>query len=226
MLPQTQPRKRRNSSRVSLFISVVFHGALVFALVYFAARSGMIGERLRKLTVSMVKEPPPEKPKEPEKPVDVPRPEPDRVEPRKTVEIPAVSPPPAALPAPTAPPVMAPAPANLPSFSFDDGAKPVETATPAGIYRQLVEYTLRANWDRPTDLTDETFAAEVEIEVDVSGNITARGWKKESGNRRWDDSVRKAIASTPALSRPPPADFPGKVVVRFDTVSESDHAFQ
>jgi hypothetical protein len=56
MVPQFQPRKRRNSSRVNLLISLVFHGAIVLALVYFAAREGLLGKQLRKIAVEIVKE--------------------------------------------------------------------------------------------------------------------------------------------------------------------------
>jgi len=72
MVPRTQARKPRNSSKVNLIISVVFHGLIVVALVYFAAREGVLGKQMRKLAVSMVKQKPPEKPKETEKPKEEP----------------------------------------------------------------------------------------------------------------------------------------------------------
>src|ERR1051325_9439878 len=68
MVPEIPPRKRRNSSRVSLAISFAFHAVIVMALAYFAAREGLLGKQLKKIAVEMVKEQPPEKPREPEKP--------------------------------------------------------------------------------------------------------------------------------------------------------------
>ncbi len=68
MQPQTQPRKPRNSSKVNLAISVTFHTVLVVSLVYFAARQGYLGKQIQKISVEMVKEKQPEKPKELEKP--------------------------------------------------------------------------------------------------------------------------------------------------------------
>ena len=44
MLPQTQPRKKRNSSKVNLLISFIFHALIVVVMVYFAARGGIAGQ--------------------------------------------------------------------------------------------------------------------------------------------------------------------------------------
>jgi len=65
MIPNTQPRKVKNSSKVNLLISFIFHAVLVLALLYFAAREGLLGKKLEKISVQMVKEKPPEKPKLP-----------------------------------------------------------------------------------------------------------------------------------------------------------------
>ena len=87
MQPQTQPRRPRNSSKVNLAISVTFHTVLVLALFYLAARQGFLGKQLQKISVEMVKEKPPEKPKEPEKPkVETPKVETPKVETPKMVE--------------------------------------------------------------------------------------------------------------------------------------------
>ena len=101
MLPQSQPRKKRNSSKVNLMISFTFHAVLVLALFYFAARQGLLGKQLKKISIEMVKEKPPEKPKEPEKP----KVEPPKVELPKVVEKPRVVEEAKAAPPPvTAPP--------------------------------------------------------------------------------------------------------------------------
>jgi len=48
MIPQSQPRRQRNSSKVNLLISFAFHAVLVIVLLYFAARSGMLGMHVGK----------------------------------------------------------------------------------------------------------------------------------------------------------------------------------
>ncbi|MGA2173950.1 MAG: TonB C-terminal domain-containing protein [Verrucomicrobiota bacterium] len=220
MVPQTKQRKPRNSSKVNLLISLAFHGVIILALVFFAARQGLLGKQIKKIAVEMVREKPPQKPKEPEKPKE----EPPKVEPPKLAETPKIespretAPPPASL-AMAAPPAMAPAPVDVSSFVFE-GGKAVETSSdPVQLYKGSLEYLLRSRWDRPTDLDDQSFVAEVEVSVDHSGQIANPVWKKGSGDKRWDDSVRQALARTRSASRPPPANFPPRVLVRFDVVA-------
>src|SRR5580658_2653453 len=86
MVPQTQQRKVRNSAKVNLFFSLAFHGIIVVTLLYFAAREGLLGKKIKKIAVEMVKERPPEKPKEPEKP----KVEPPKLEIPKLVEAPKI----------------------------------------------------------------------------------------------------------------------------------------
>ena len=80
MIPQTKPREVKNSSRVNLLISFIFHALLVIVLFYFAAREGLLGKKLEKISVSIVKEKPPEKPKPPEPKVEPPKVEPPKVD--------------------------------------------------------------------------------------------------------------------------------------------------
>ena len=59
-------RKKINSSRVNLTISLVFHIVAIGALFFFAGREGMLGKRLKEITVSIApkeKKPEPAKPK-------------------------------------------------------------------------------------------------------------------------------------------------------------------
>ena len=213
-----QERKKTNSSKVNLTISFIFHGILIMVVFFFAAREGMLGKKLKQLSVTMTREKKPEPPKE--KP-----PEP-KVEPPKTeqaaakMNVPqpkadtASAPPPAAS---LIPPAAAPAAVSLPAFSFDDGAKPVETISdPNAIYKALVEHSLRSRWSRPEDIADETYVAEIELNVDSKGRVADSRWLKGSGDKRWDDSVKTVIAQTKVISRPPPKGFPDKFVVRFD----------
>ena len=48
MLPQTQARKKRNSSKVNLLISFIFHALIVLVMFYFAARAGLLGKQTEK----------------------------------------------------------------------------------------------------------------------------------------------------------------------------------
>jgi type IV secretory pathway VirB10-like protein len=218
MLPHSQPRKRRNSSKVNLLISFIFHTLIILVMFYFAARQGLLGRQMKKIAVEMVKEKAPEKPKEPEKP----KVEPPRVEPPKMVEKPremeeAKAPPPAMA----APPTVAPPAAELPSFSFE-GGRTVETSSdPVQLYKGAVEYALRSKWNRPDNLTDDDYVAEVDVAVSRTGDLSDPVWVKGSGNQRWDDSVRQAVAAVKEMNRPPPTNFPSRVLVRFDVQEET-----
>ena len=213
MIPQAQPRKQRNSSKVNLAISFAFHALLVVVVLYFAARSGLLGKQLQKITVTMEKkEKPPEKP-----------PEPPKVEPPKVMEPPKVVAPPKVVEAPpvVAPPVVAPPAAELPAFDFEGGKLVQSSSDPVQLYKGLLEYALRSKWNRPDNLADDDFIAEVEVSVDRAGNISGPKWLKGSGNTVWDASVRSALAATTSLTRPPPTNFPPRVTVRFDVQSEA-----
>jgi hypothetical protein len=214
-------RKKRNSSKVNLTISFVVHSALIGALVFFAAKEGLLGKKLKQLTVTMVpKEKKPEPPKE--KP-----PEP-KVEPPKPAESPKAAPqvpkvetaetPPPANNGPVAAPAVAPG--ALPAFEFGDGAKEVRTVSdPNGIYGGLVEHSLRSHWVRDDSIDDSSFVAEVEISVDSKGKITNTKWLSLSGNARWDASVKSAVDQTKGLNKAPPTGFPPKFIARFDVQS-------
>ncbi len=216
-----QARTKRNSSKVNLIVSLVFHTLLILAVFFFAAREGMLGKKLKQITVTMVpKEKPPEPPKQkpPEPKIETPKvaetpkpalaPEPPKVET-------ASAPPPV-----EAAPAAAPAAVDVPAFQFSDGAKEVQSVSdPNLIYKDLVERALRNRWNRPEDIDDQNFVADVEISVDRSGEITGSTWVRGSGNQRWDDSVKNALAKTKAISRPPPKNFPAKFLVRFDVES-------
>lgn len=219
MTPQSQPRKKRNSSKVNLFISFVFHAVLVLVLLYFAARHGLLGHQLQKISVEMVKEKPPEKPKEPPK-VEPPK-ETPKVETPKIVEAPKESAPP-----PLAPPTVAPPAAVLPSFDFE-GGKAVETSSnPVQVYKGMVEYAFRSKWNRPDNMDDDDYVVEIAVSVSRSGAISNPQWLKGSGSQRWDDSVRQAIAAVTSMDRPPPTNFPPRITVRFDVQEENEAVLQ
>jgi protein TonB len=192
-----------------------------------AAREGVFGKKLKEITVTMVPKPkPPEPPKEkppepkvePPKPQEAPKPAvaPPKVEP-------VAAPPPAPVETVAAP--AAPAAVSLPSFAFSDGAKEVQTITnPNDLYKALVEHALLSRWNRPEDIADENFVAELEVSVDSSGNLGSYRWISGSGNQRWDNSVKETMGRVKALSRPPPKGFPATFNVRFDVESQKTEA--
>jgi len=219
MLVATQRRKKRNSTKVNLVVSALFHAIILGALLYFAARNGLLGKQIKKIAVEMVREKPkqPEKPKEPEKPkVEVAKTEAPKTASVEKPEAPKdVAPPPPPAVENSAPSVAPPA-AELPAFSFDGGRPVVTTSDPVQVYKGLLESSLRFNWDRPKDIDDHEYVAVVEISVDKAGDISNPVWKQKSGHREWDNSVWAAVQSTPKVSRPPPARFPSSVAVKFD----------
>jgi TonB family protein len=212
-------RRKRNSSRINLTISAIFHGTLILAVFFFAAREGMLGKKLKEITVTMVPkekkpEPPKEKPAEP------------KVEQPKVAELPksvAVAPPKVeSAPPPTdAAPSVAPASTSLPAFEFNDGAHEVQTGDATSIYKGLVESALRSRWNRPENMEDEQFTAQVELTIDPEGRVAGYRWLDGSGNQAWDDSVKAAVAQTKEISQRPPKGFPQSFVVRFDVQSEA-----
>ncbi len=214
--------RKRNSSKANLVISLIFHSALILGIFYLAAREGMLGKKLKEITVTMA--PKEKKPPEPARE----KPDEQKPEPAKQAEASklASTPPPARAdtappPASEASPSVAPAAVSLPSFDFGDGAKEVQVASdPKAVYKGLVEYALRSHWSRPEDLDDSTFVADVELNIDSKGNVTSSRLIKASGNARWDNSVKAAVAATKVISRPPPKGFPGLFVARFDVETD------
>jgi len=195
----------------------------VLAMFYFAARQGLLGKQMKKIAVEMVKEKPPEKPKEPEKP----KAEPPKVETSKVVEKPKeveearIAPPPAATV-----PTVAPPAAELPSFEFE-GGKTVETSSDAvQIYKGYLEYALRSKWNRPDNLADDNYVAEVEVAVNRAGDVSDPVWRKGSGDPKWDESVRKVFAAVSRLDHSPPTNFPPRVIIRFDVQGETEPLLQ
>jgi len=221
MEPDPSKRRKRSSNKVDLIVSLTVHCLVFFFVFIFAAREGVLGTKLHEITVAIVPEEKP--PPEPEKPPPPPVVEPQKEEPKIAVAStpPLLSPPPpvqtASVPAPVA---VAPAPAVPADFNFSDGAKEVMTGTNGAVlvFKSQVEYKLRSNWERPTDLEDDGYVAEVELSLDATGRITNYAFKKKSGNPKWDDSVAHAVAATKSIQIPQPKGFDGKFVVRFDVL--------
>jgi TonB family protein len=221
MIPQTEPRKKKNSSRVNLLISFTFHAVLVGLMIFFAARAGFLGKKIQKISVQMIKEKPPEKPKEP------PKVEPPKVEPPKVVTAPKVAEPPKQVAPPTvAPPVVAPANTELPSFEFG-GGKTVDTESdPVQLYKGYVEFALRQKWNRPDNMDDDSFVAEVAVNIGRQGQISQLNFLKGSGDAKWDASVKQVFQSVKQIDRPPPTNFPPTVTIRFDVQEQTEPVLQ
>ena len=69
MIPQSQPKPPKNSSKANLTISAIVHGLIIVAIIYFAAREGFLGKKVKSILVTKIveKKPEPEKPKEPDR---------------------------------------------------------------------------------------------------------------------------------------------------------------
>ena len=203
-------------------ISFTFHALIVVVGLYLAARQGLLGKQLKKISIEMVKEKPPEKPKEPEKPkVEPPKVETAKPEPPKVMEEAKSAPPPS-----SAPPAVAPPAAELPSFEFE-GGKAVETSSdPVHLYKGYMEYALRSKWQRPENLADDSYVAEVEVAVDRKGQISDPVWEKGSGDPKWDASVKEVFKVVKTMDRPPPTNFPPRITVRFDVQEETEPMLQ
>jgi outer membrane biosynthesis protein TonB len=212
MLPQSQQRKPKNSSKSNLVISFIFHAVLVIVILYFAAREGLLGKKMETLSVNLVKEKPkpPEKPPEPPKVVEPPK----IVEPPKVAETPKSAPPPD-----NAPPPVAPPPAELPGMIFD-GGRDVESADPVHVYKAYMERTLKSKWDKPEDMDDDNYVVEMGVTVDKDGQIGTPVMQKSSGNEKWDATVQQVFNVVKKFDLPPPTNFPPAVTIRFDVQLE------
>src|SRR5258708_35655243 len=151
-------RKKANSSKINLTISAVFHSLLFAAVLFLAAREGILGKKLKMITVTMVpKEKKPEPPKE-----KLPEPKAEQPKPAEAPKaMAAAAPAKREAPPPGEAPAVAPAAAEAPAFEFNDGAKAVETVSdPNGVYKGMIEHALRSRWERPEDTADGTVTVE------------------------------------------------------------------
>jgi len=222
MIPQSQPKRPKNSSKANLIISAIFHALLLGVMFYFAARSGILGKKVQKIAVEMVKEKKPE----PEKP----KPEPPKVEPPK-IETPKNEPPkyvePKVVSQPnTAPPAVAPPATDVPAFEFEGGKAVNSESDPVQLYKGYMEYALRSKWNRPDNLPDDNYVAEVAVNVDKQGNIQQTQWLKGSGDAQWDASVKNVFKLVSQIDRRPPTNFPPNVTIRFDVQEATEPIVQ
>jgi outer membrane biosynthesis protein TonB len=218
MVPQSQQRKKRNSSKVNLMISFIFHAVLLAVLLYFAARSGILGNQMKNIAVRMIKEKQPPKPKPPPPKVEPPR------APPKVVQVP--KPVAEAKPVVQAPPTVAPPATVLPSFDFDGGRAVATSSDPVQLYKGALEYAFHSKWNRPDNMDDNAYEADITVDIERDGTISNPQWEKSSGNTIWDESVQKAIDAVKSMDRPPPTNFPPQITIRFDVQEESEDVLQ
>ena len=57
-------KQKKPSSKANLILSFIFHSLLVLAVFYFAARQGVMGDKMKSLVATLEQQ----KPKEPPKP--------------------------------------------------------------------------------------------------------------------------------------------------------------
>lgn len=212
-----QERRKRNSSKTNLVISFIFHSLLVIGVFYFAARQGLVGEKMKSLVATLEQQKPKELPKPAKEEPKVEQAK-QQIEQPKPIAAPVAAPQTQTAAAP--PPAdsgPAVAPPTLDASFFGDGAKQVvEVSDPKLIYKGAIERALRSNWDRPDDMKDDEFVAEVELSIDPQGKVTGSRWVKGSGDARWDKTVKTAVAATKNVGTPPPSGFPAKFMARFD----------
>lgn len=218
MIPQ---RTQRSSSKLNIIFSVVFHTVIIVAVVFLAAKEGMLGTTMKQITVSMVPKPQEKKP-EPVKPAEPPKavenkpaemPHMVAAAPQMQHEVSSAPPPVDAAPS------VAPAAAIPADFEFNEGAHSVRTGDPISIYKGTIEYALHSRWQRPEDMQDDAFVAEADVRIETDGQVSGYTWVKGSGNARWDSSVKTALEQTKAISSRPPKGFPTSFRVRFDVES-------
>jgi outer membrane biosynthesis protein TonB len=219
VIPQSKPKAPVNSSKANLTVSVVVHVVIVLVLFYFAAREGLIGKKVQSILVTKVEE----KKKEPEKPKEEPKPEPPKIEQPK-VEAPKAEAPKAAPT--TAPPVVAPAAVDVPSFDFAGGKTVLSENDPVQLYKGYIEYILRSKWNRPENVADDNYTAEVAVNVDPQGHLGGIAWQKGSGDAKWDQSVKNVFKLVTQIDRRPPTNFPDHVTIRFDVQEETEPVLQ
>jgi len=56
--------------------------------------------------------------------------------------------------------------------------------------------------------------------------VKGSDWKKGSGDAKWDESVRRAVASTKEVNRPPRLGFRPRWSLRFDVQQETEMVIQ
>ena len=219
-------RKPKNSSKVNFTVSAVFHTLLIGGIAFLAAREGMLGTHLKTLAATIV---PKDKPKiapVKDRPVE-PKPDAPKVaqeKPRETATAPKVETT-TVRPLSDSGPAAAPVATIVGDVDYYEG-KDVIT-DPNMVYKSVVEHSLRSRWNRPDDMDDDKFVVNAELTLDPTGKLLNYHLVDSSGNARWDNSVKNALAATKAIGQRPPKGFPGTFSVKFDVeTTEAEPSIQ
>lgn len=212
------------SPKSGLLLSVAFHAVALGILIWVAAHEGLFQPPQKSVTVTLVPEPEPEQQPivQPTQPPSVPAPQSVISEQPTPSFDPQPNPEPSILPSePHVPSVAAPPPVDVPQLVFNETTETsgIGTGDSASYYRKFIEFTLRTHWNRPADIDDHTYVAELVIAVDSNGSLRPVRWERNSGNKRWDNSVLNAVKETQRIERVPPNGFPPIITIRFDVVS-------
>ncbi len=183
--------------------------------MYFAAKEGLLGKSIKKIAIEMIREKKPviEKKEEViEKKVELP----NELKPSEQIK--------STVPKNDSPPTtsksdsIVPPSIIIPSFSFEGGKEVNTTSDPIQIYKGYVEYQFKSKWNYPEDILDHSLVNEVFVDIDLNGRVSIASWQKMSGNKKWDDSIKKSMESIHQLGKSPPTNFPNRVLIRFDSV--------
>ena len=212
MLPGTEKRKPRNSSKVNLLISLTFHSLIVLAVLLFCRARGLAGQAVEEDRRRDGQGETAGKAQGAGETKGGPIAQGGTAQAGRGPQAGRIAqdrrklrrPPP---PWPLRPPSLHPRPRRPPSSSR---RKAVVDASPTrwNFTKDRSELALRSSWDRPQDMDDQSFVAESGGRGGfLRANRRSRSGRKAPGNKRWDDSVRQAIAKTRSVSRAAASQF-------------------
>ena len=212
--------RKKTTAKSSVTVSVIIHALIFLAGAYWAAHEGMRGQKMKDLSATIMdkekKEVKKDEPKAEERKAAV-------AEEVKSIKAAAASTEKFVPPAAVAD-VAAAVPPPVIDGSFIINQAVIED--PVVSYKEQIETALRSKWQRPADVLDFGYFAEVEVSVDATGHLANTFWKKGSGDAKWDDSVKQALEKSKTFRRPPPKGFPERVLVRFDVQQETETTLQ
>lgn len=200
-----------HDTKKHLAIVAGVHVIVILIAIFFASREGILGKKMKELSVVLVPKP---KQEEVQKKPSLPTPQ---------IKIPEAKPivqevkEPSRLPEASKAPTVAPTPVDVPSFQFSDGAKDViSSSDPIQLYKGYIERYIHSQWKTPDD---EDKVTDVEITINSQGEILSANWSPNSTDP-WDVSIVKVLKKVNKFPSVPPKGFPHTFTVRFDTTME------
>ena len=118
--------------------------------------------------------------------------------------------------------MVAPPAVDVPSFDFEGGKAVNSESRSVQLYKGYMEYMLRSKWNRPENMDDDNYVAEVRVNVDKQGNLSPIPMAEELRQRQWDPSVKDVFKVVTQIDRQPPTNFPPNVTIRFDVQEETE----